>query len=311
MILAAIACTFAIQADVLVIARDGSTDLSKLEREALAKPNSASIDALRTDGYIIAEIESNVLLAIDPSSPPLRQIAGERLLLEVFASGTGPTTFSQMNKPTQRIIGQIVGSIMTDREPDDDSQFLIRAEARFNLTFPGRTKNYVTTYLLNGPTHEQLQALGKRPLKAKEPDPLAAPTVGDTLSLTDNFLPGADLKWRVDTLEKCQQRIVEQLKVEIEARDAAMRKALDKLANAPNLGSGKEDIPAERLDEMRRNFLGSWRSQGFGSEAEAAAAWDGATWSRGGVAFTLHFGDSFTHGGAPVIGGYQFAFSGR
>lgn len=316
MIVAVLATVIGLNApvgDILLIARDGRDKLSETERVALAEPTAKSLGALAEEGFIIAEIEKGVTLAIDPLAPPLNVIARERLLLEAFSNFESTKKLSEFDRATQRVVRDLIAQICPNRDPGADTQFMVRSQARFNLKMSNATKTYTATYQLSGPkVGEAMRVLAAGPLKIVDRDPNMTDRGRSSAELVDNAMPWITYEWRVEIYKKCQERIIQQLDVELKARNDAMAAALKKIPGAPDATFGKGDVSDENLAAMRGTFVRSFGVYGYGSEEEAAAAWDSATWGSGSVAFTLLFGDTSSDiGGNPIVGGFEFGNGGR
>jgi len=309
------ALCIAAPADILIISRDGANKLTAVETNALAQPNERNLRALADEGYLCVELEEAVTLAIDPTAPPLGPIVTERLLLQVFGDLKSARSFGELDSTSRRVIENTIGAIYPDRSAAPTTKFMVRAEARYNLKVPGGRGTYTATYRLAGPTNGELRAVKSAPLRKLAPNEATRSKNSlerHSAELVDNFMPWVSFEWRSEIYRKCQERIIKQLETELEARKKAMLSAISSLSNPPNATSGRDDVPPEELENMKRNFEESWRALGYESKDAASAAWGSAQWGSADVAFTLFFGDTLSDTGTEVgIAGIEFGRSGR
>lgn len=309
------ALCIAAPADILIIARDGANKLTAAETSALAQPTERNLNALVDEGYIVGEIEEGVTLAIDPTAPPLGPIVTERVLLQAFGDLKSARSFGDLDATSRRAIENTISAIYPDRAAAPNTQFMVRADARYNLKVPGGRATYTATYRLAGPSNDELRAVKSNPLRKLAPNEATRskdPAQRHSAELVDNIMPWVSLEWRSEIYRKCQERIIKQLETELDSRKKAMLSAIRSLPNPPNATSGRDDVPPDELERMKRNFEGSWRALGYESREAASAAWASARWGSADVAFTLFFGDTLSDTGTEIgIAGIEFGRSGR
>jgi hypothetical protein len=234
----------------------------------------------------------------------------ERLLLDAFSKRGEAREFGGLDGATKRVIGRLLQQIVPDREPSGNTTFALRSEAQFTLSVPGTSVARTISYPLGGPSNTQLVGLAKSPLVAKKPDQKTAIQRRSSAELLDN-LKNVKLEWRAEVYRLCTAKINEQVRIELSARQEALKRALSALGNAPDGSWSKGDIDEKHLKNMERAFVSGWRVYGFESQSAAQSAWNDGSISNARVSFTLMFGDDVTHQGSPVIGGIEIGGSAR
>lgn len=307
-------------AEPIFVARDGSMPLKQLERDVLENPTAEAVAKLQSAlGYVELSLEGGGKILADPLAPPIGDFRTARILIESFSEIGAAKYFRDLSPEAQRAVRSQLGR-MKGLDFSSDTKIGLGLATIYRFKAQGKQALTLSRDIPNGTLRETLLRNPMRVLTDEELKSSGEKTLPPGPPSCDLEIPSyiRDPAIRLEFYSKCTKALADFAQSERKLRDAALRKALDKLRASDKalddlLGDGRtaDSLPESLSAALEQQFVSGWRRNGYASEDEARSAWQNGIFTGMEFGFTLSSGHQFPNDDVPGILQSVFGTIGR